>query len=64
MRNIKKSLLLAIAMVIATTLVISSVGSVQVTEKEQEINELTITKSDLVVKDDYRERTIPDLTVE
>jgi hypothetical protein len=48
MRNVKKSLLLAIAMVIATTLVISSVGSVQVTEKSEEINELNISISNKV----------------
>jgi len=50
MRNVKKSLLLAIAMVIATTLVISSVGSVQVTEKSEEINELKVLKSNLVAQ--------------
>ena len=50
MRNVKKSLLLAIAMVIATTLVISSVGSVQVTEKTEEINELNVIKSNAVAQ--------------
>jgi hypothetical protein len=50
MRKVKTSLYLAIAMVIATTLVISNVSSVQVSENSEEINELKVKKSDLVAQ--------------
>jgi hypothetical protein len=60
MRNIKKSLFLAIAMVIATTLVFSNVSSVQVTEETEEINELKIVKSDLVAQ----KMSLPTQTVD
>ncbi len=60
MRNIKKSLFLAIAMVIATTLVFSNVSSVQVTEETKEINELEVSKSELVAQ----KMSIPTQTVD
>jgi hypothetical protein len=60
MRNIKKSLFLAIAMVIATTLVFSNVSSVQVTEETEEINELKVSKSELVAQ----KMSIPTQTVD